>query len=191
MRFAIHLKNERLIIKKLIISNSIYCKRCCAVIPDLTQIQKKLRLQSCEVLALFLANYCELSFPDYFSSLPDFIDHVLYWSQSDVELLDKEIRKEYVRYYEDYQHHYKRVSKTVDIDERAFRQAWVRLNTRTIFLPTEVITNDKTDTWALAPFYDCLNHSSEANISIEITDERFQIRTNNAIATGSEGRGLK
>ena len=41
-----------------------------------------------------------------------------------------------------------------------FRRAWIRLNTRTIFLPEEIPTSDPSASWALAPFLDCLNHSA-------------------------------
>ena len=95
-------------------------------------------LETCEILAIFLAKFCEEILPEYFRSLPDKIDHCLYWSESDIKKLDDNIKSEVLRYKKDFQKHQQRVSRFFKIEEENFRSAWVRLNTRTIYLPGRI-----------------------------------------------------
>ena len=95
-------------------------------------------LETNEILAIFLAKFCEKALPEYFASLPLEIDHCLYWSASDIGKMDSEIKKEFVRYTKDYEKHRKQIERFFDIKEENFRLAWVQLNTRTIYLPGRV-----------------------------------------------------
>ena len=50
-------------------------------------------MESCEILGLFLSLYCQKHYPEYYDSLPANIDHLLYWKESDVNILDPGIKK--------------------------------------------------------------------------------------------------
>ena len=64
-----------------------------------------------------------------------------------------------------------RIGQTVPIEE--LNMAWIALNTRTVFLKTDNLGSDpdrEKQSWALAPFLDCLNHSPDAKIETRISD---------------------
>merc|ERR1712130_272421 len=107
--------------------NALITRSFCESIPELSNCDN---FETCEFLAVFLALFCERECPEYYASLPETIDHALFWPQTDVDLLDKEIRKEYQRYLNHYTRRYKNVSKKFHLDESKFRLAWARLNTR-------------------------------------------------------------
>ena len=60
--------------------------------------------------------------------------------------------------------------------------------TKTIYLPRQTVSTerDPSSNWALAPFLDCFNHSTKANISTGIEDNFFHITAMEQIQKDSE-----